>query len=107
MTSVFYIISTVSARFYKIGVCTNLRERISAIRTGCPFEIEYIFAMYLGSELRARSMENAFKCILNQFHARGEWYSVEAGETINDMIKILEKIDNEDENIFELETKGI
>lgn len=59
----------------KIGISTNVRQRLAGIQTGCPFPIK------LASQWRtphARKIEQAAHAALVKYRTTGEWFSIPA-----------------------------
>jgi hypothetical protein len=56
--------------FLKIGVATDVGDRISALQVGCPFPLTLLGTIRGG--VRA---ETALHAALRAYHARGEWFS--------------------------------
>lgn len=55
--------------FVKIGISSNLKERINKIKTNTPFEVEVI-ALFSGSEL----LESTLHALFSQFKQKNEWF---------------------------------
>ena len=58
-------------RFVKIGFTDNLARRISQLRAGCPFRLQFI-----GDVFGSRTLESEIHHLLREFRTDGgnEWY---------------------------------
>lgn len=58
----------------KIGVASDLYNRISNLQVGCPYEITLIHVMYFDSITEATKKENQLHHELKEYRIRGEWF---------------------------------
>ena len=68
-----YLIHMEDTNFYKIGVSSNTRTRLSSIQCGNPhrvYERHYIFS----SDRDARPTEKQLHLDFRDRHVRGEWF---------------------------------
>lgn len=59
--------------YYKIGIASNLSNRLSSIQTGNPVQIELIDQFY---SLRAVDEERRIHRYLSDYSIRGEWFNI-------------------------------
>lgn len=69
----FLRIVGVSEDIYKVGFTTNIRSRIQALQTACPFELE--LSHYI---LGTQDDEKRVHWLLRPYRLRGEWFSGDA-----------------------------
>ena len=58
-------------KFYKIGVATNVKERLESLQIGCPYKI-YVIAAWLSDD--ARNEERKIHELLTTYRCSGEWF---------------------------------
>lgn len=58
----------------KIGVASDLHNRISNLQVGCPYEITLIHVMYFDTITEATKKENQLHHELKEYRIRGEWF---------------------------------
>ena len=68
-TTVVYLIAARDLEMVKIGLATNVRERLSQLQTGSPCELE-LLATIPGGE----NEERALHWLFGHLHVRGEWF---------------------------------
>lgn len=64
-----YLIHAVGSDFYKIGYAVNVKRRMAALQTGCPYILKLLSSRE-GTMANELALQNHFK----QFHFRGEWF---------------------------------
>jgi len=72
MSSLLYVLKT-GASFYKIGLASEIKNRISQLQTGCPTPIETVA---LHDVLFPRKIEALSHRAMKQYAIRGEWFEV-------------------------------
>lgn len=70
--SVVYFVVADAVKMVKIGVTTNLRERLSAIRTSSPVSVRVA-----GFVLGGRKTERRIQLSFHEHHSHGEWFRLE------------------------------
>ena len=68
-TTVVYLIAARDLEMVKIGLATNVRERLSQLQTGSPCELELLAAIPGGE-----AEERALHWLFGHLHVRGEWF---------------------------------
>lgn len=68
-----YFIGSKKYKFVKIGFTTNLFSRLSAIQTGCPFDIEIL--AYIKSQ-DPKKTEHKLHMKFKKYRVRGEWFKL-------------------------------
>lgn len=58
----------------KIGVASDLYNRLSNLQVGCPYEISLIHVMYYDTITEATKKENQLHHELMEYRIRGEWF---------------------------------
>lgn len=67
-----YFIHARGLNALKIGVATNIENRLSSLRCACPVELVFLFALP-GSFKYERELHSRF----SHAHLRGEWFNLE------------------------------
>lgn len=67
--SLVYVFRAVGTSRYKLGVTTNLRERLRAVQTGCPYRV-----VVVGTCPGERSLEAALHSRFAAHRRQGEWF---------------------------------
>jgi len=77
--------------FYKVGVTSNLNNRVKGIQTGNPYDLELSGYFYFDTHEEARDFENDMHKALKgkNTHVRGEWFKL-----TNSILNIFNKMDN-------------
>lgn len=57
--------------YYKIGIAKNLKNRLSQLQIGNPFELEMVWSKELKNTLK---IENVLHSELMKSKVRGEWF---------------------------------
>lgn len=60
----------------KIGITMNLRNRLTAVQTGCPLPVEYVCVSGPMSRTEARALEAGLHEHFALRRMEGEWFSV-------------------------------
>lgn len=68
-----YIVQAKTTRFVKVGSCTDLKDRLRQVQTGCPYDLEVLVALY--SE--GRKLEKDLHVQFATLRVRGEWFKLE------------------------------
>lgn len=58
----------------KIGVASNVRDRLAALQTGNPFELELLEAIPVAGRAEALRVEKKAHDLLAEFRTGGEWF---------------------------------
>lgn len=66
--------------YAKVGLATDILERLPNIQVGCPFEFERVDFVYLPSRSLASKAEKRCHVALKRYHARGEWFYAAAND---------------------------
>lgn len=62
-----------AAQFYKIGISSNIDNRLKQIQTGCPIKCEYVGYIPCNSaDRKERELHDLFK----EFKTHGEWFDL-------------------------------
>jgi len=72
MTSVYFIKNT--KEHIKIGIASNLKNRLSSIQTSNSEKVNYLFHVSLFSKSEALHVEKLLHKALFGKHVRGEWF---------------------------------
>lgn len=60
--------------FVKVGISSDVKKRIAAVQTGCPFEIKEVRFTALRSYLLAKTAEGGMHKALAPMRSYGEWF---------------------------------
>ena len=66
-----YVMS--GGKHIKIGISTDVKKRISAVQTGCPFRVEIVKAWPTNQPSK---IEVAAHEVLRKYRTAGEWFNV-------------------------------
>lgn len=71
--------------YVKVGITTDLQQRLSCIQTGSPYEVKLLNHVFVGGNVR--DVETSIHAYLKQEgkHVRGEWFNLNMDE-IYDLI---------------------
>jgi len=64
--------------YLKIGIATDLKERLKGIQTNCPYEVYYYKAIVMFSETSARLAEKALHNKFKKYQTIGEWFKYDS-----------------------------
>jgi hypothetical protein len=80
-----YLIADTERKWCKIGHSNSPKERIKAIQTGCPFDVEIVNVVEGGCK-EEKELHKLFK----QYYIRGEWfqYNQEIVQKIDSMVQL-------------------
>jgi len=67
-----YIFGNLEYKIIKIGYAKDPYKRISAVQTGCPFDLE-ILKVFEGNLTLEKQLHDKYK----KYHLRGEWFKLE------------------------------
>lgn len=68
-----YIITCEDFKYSKIGMTKNIKQRISNLQSGCPFDLHLFLTIRTN---QPRVVEAYLHNVLSMFRIRGEWYSL-------------------------------
>lgn len=74
---VVYVLNTKGFEFVKIGYAKNLKQRMSNIQNGCPYELNLFICAHAPN---FKEVEKYLHRYYSEFKARGEWFALGAGE---------------------------
>ena len=75
-----YVLQT-EIETYKIGLATDLRNRVSSIRTACPFALDVLLAIPISSVV-AENVERSLHRRYDEYRFRGEWFLLPDGHSV-------------------------
>jgi hypothetical protein len=67
--SLIYLVHALESDFYKIGFATDVKKRLAALRTACPFALKL-----LATRDGTIGIEQSIHAHLRKHHVRGEWF---------------------------------
>ena len=68
-----YVLACNDFKYLKIGMTKNLKQRMSNLQSGCPFDL-FLFLTIRTNQ--PREVETYLHNELSRFRVRGEWYSL-------------------------------
>jgi len=85
-TSVLYVIYNPLTKMVKIGVTSDLRQRLHSLRycSGCPLELSY----YTKPLMDAYKLEDALHEHFKNYRGIGEWFSVDLSKAIKSVKEV-------------------
>lgn len=75
MTQYLYLIK--SQNFCKIGITSNLTDRLVNLQAGNPHKIDLVSCYEFPDMYTSYRVEQKFHKILSQYHVRGEWFELD------------------------------
>ena len=63
--------------YFKVGITSDIAKRVCGVQTGCPLRISRVWAIMVGGNGHAQSVESAMHSKLSAFHSHGEWFAME------------------------------
>jgi hypothetical protein len=88
-----YIIRCGDTDMYKVGVTSNLTQRLDTLQTGCPMQLRYTYVISCNRRNIAYSIEATLHSRLKPNHLVGEWYTLD-NYWLSDVQTILGKVGN-------------
>ena len=76
-TPVVYVLNTKGFEFVKIGFAKNLKQRMSNIQSGCPYEINLFTCAHAPNY---REVEKYLHNYFSGFNSYGEWFSLDGDQ---------------------------
>jgi hypothetical protein len=86
-----------SQGYYKIGVASNLKQRLFGLQTGNPSPIEVVETFQFDNYSTMSSLEKRTHSILRNYNVRGEWFSLTDGEllSVRKLLRAGSRVDRE------------
>ena len=75
---VVYVISYNKDGPCKIGITDNLKRRLAALQTGCPYKLKTLQLFPTFSKDLARKVELGTHAFLSSFRLEGEWFDLDS-----------------------------
>lgn len=89
-----YLIRQDQSDFYKIGITSNIKQRIKSIQTGCPNRVEVLATF---ESKYARNIEGFLHRVWHHLNTNGEWFQLGKDE-LKEFIPLCKKMN---ENLIE------
>ena len=70
---IIYVVITDNRRYMKIGSTIKYKNRLSSLKTSCPYDLDLLFAY---KALFDVDLESGIQKALKKYHKKGEWYYV-------------------------------
>lgn len=72
-----YVLTTTDLKYMKIGIAKNVKQRMSNIQSGCPFNLSLYLAAHIPN---TREVEIYLHGYFKEKNTRGEWFSLNFDE---------------------------
>lgn len=77
---------TLAHEWVKIGITTDIRNRVQGIACGCPVPIDVVWHRPIGRQSEADWAEKAIHAAMQDHWTSGEWFAIECDDALRERV---------------------